>query len=101
MKNWQKVWLYFVLTFSILHLVRDIFQDFGIDNILSTIFVKSSASVPPHYWLVFVNSYVIEIMGIILAVACFKTKKFGKLGYFTICMMAYFFLAWVIYWFLF
>ncbi len=81
---------------------RDITQDLGIKNIITTTLNKSDqTNIPSWYWLVFSNSYVIETVAIILAIVSLKRNKFDKLGYVTIFLSAYFTLAWIVYWFFF
>ena len=97
MKNWQKYWLYFIIFYSILHLTRDIFQDLGIKNILSTVLVKYPYSKSSIYWQVF-NTYVFEISEIVLSIIILKRNKFDRLGYSTIIIALIIFLAWLCFW---
>ncbi len=96
MKLWQKYWLYFILTFVVLHLIRDIFQDLEIHNILSDSFVIVKSSSIPNYWQLF-NSYLFGFNTIGLALVCLFRKRFGVLGYLTIILPAIFLLAWIIF----
>lgn len=105
MKKWQRRWLYFLIGYSLLHLMRDILQDRGIRVFLSTILVKSqpykvSEQVITVYWLLF-NTYLLESLGILISVFCLFRKKFGTLGYLTFIGSVVVLAAWIIYWFLF
>lgn len=80
----EKYWLIFLIGFSGLHIIRDIFQDLGVNNVLSTILVR------PHqkfyydiYWWIF-NTYAIAITEIILSLSCLLRNKFDKIGRLTI-----------------
>ena len=100
MKIWQKTWLIFGITWSSLHLLRDLSQDFGIRNILSTQFVKHSPyTTASLYWLIFFNTYVYAITVLSLSIYCLKRKQFGKSGYATIMLTGLIFVAWLYYWF--
>jgi len=102
MKSWQRYWLYGVLLFFIFHLFRDITQDLGVKNVVTTTLVKANQSnVPSWYWIVFSNSYVIEVIGIILSIISLKRNKFGLVGNLTIVLTIYFTIAWLVYWFFF
>lgn len=100
MKKWQKFWLYMVILFSITHIIRDIFQDLGIDNFLST--VLASLGPPkvafPLYWTIF-NTYLIAGVEIMLSLICFKKNYFGKLGISTIIIAVSSLLLWSFYYF--
>ena len=99
MKKWQRIWLYFLIVYSFFHLIRDIFQDLGIKNFLSTVLVNQN---PPEisqlYWSIF-NTYVFEILEIILGIKCLFINKFGEIGYLTIVIAATILTAWSYYWF--
>ncbi len=101
MKVWQKTWLIIALMWSSLHLLRDVSQDLGIQNILSTPFVKyaqyTSASM---YWWIFFNTYVYELTVLFLSIYCLKRQRFGKLGYATVLLTAIIFVAWLVFWFI-
>lgn len=98
MKKWQRTWLYVVLVYATLHLVRDILQDFGVKSFLSEIFLKkpSDPYISKLLWSIF-NTYVIAVMGIILAVYCLKRNKFGKVGYLTVFIAVIAHLIWLMY----
>jgi len=101
MNSWQRVWLYSVIVFSFLHIIRDIFQDLGIDNFLSTILASPG---PPKinavlYWTVF-NTYAIAGVEILLAGLCLRRNRFGALGNITIIIAVAIFLLWMMYYFL-
>jgi len=101
-KSWQRYWLYGVLLFFSFHLLRDITQDLGVKNMITTILVKSNQSnIPSWYWLGFSNSYVIEVTGIILSFISLKRNKFRFIGSLTIFLAIYFAIAWLVYWFFF
>lgn len=100
--SWQRYWLYLILLGFTFHLFRDITQDLGFKNIITSTLNKSDQSnVPSWYWVVFSNSYVIEVLGIILAIVSLKRNKFGLVGGLTVFLAAYFAIAWLVYWFLF
>lgn len=99
MKNWQKYWLYGVIIFSLLHLVRDIMQDLGVKNLLTT-FLASPG--PPKvvttvYWTVF-NTYLIEITAFVLSIICLKRNYFGYPGKLTMIIAVASLFLWLIYW---
>lgn len=99
MKTWQKYWLWFCLIIFLMHLVRDIFQEFGIKNFLSMFLYKQQKTqMELVYWQVF-NTYVIEISELALASFCLMRKKFGKIGYLTIFVALLFLVLWLYYWF--
>lgn len=79
MKKWQKIWLYFIITYAAVHLIRDIFQDLGIKNFLSTIFVKPNPLKGSLIWVIF-NTYVLEISALLLGICLLVRNKFGLLG---------------------
>ncbi len=83
MKQWQKVWLYFIISFAFIHLIRDIFQDLGIKNLLSTILVKPNPLKGSILWVIF-NTYILEIGALFVAFYLLARNKFGFLGYLTI-----------------
>ena len=100
MNRWQRIWLYLVIAFSGLHIVRDIFQDLGIENFLSTTLASPG---PPKvnymvYWTVF-NTYAIAFAEIVLAIICLKRNTFGRLGIATMIIAAGMFLLWLYYFF--
>lgn len=99
MKKWQRLWLIFLISYAIVHIVRDIFQDLGVKNFLSTVLVKENPSKTSFlYWGIF-NTYVIAILMIILATKCLKTNKFRKTGFATIFMATFILIIWLFYWF--
>ncbi len=101
MKLWQRYWLYGVFLFFSFHLFRDISQDLGIKNMITTALVKANQSnVPDWYWLVFSNSYIIEVTEVILSFIALKRNKFALIGNLTILLVIYFAIAWLVYWFL-
>lgn len=98
MKTWQRIWLYLVIIYATLHFFRDVFQDLGIKNFLSTILVRQTPSKFPQLWF-FVNTYVIELGEITLAMYCLHKNRFGAVGYSTIGIALATFAAWYYYWF--
>jgi len=98
MKRWQQFWLWLVVVYSLLHLVRDVFQDLGIQNFLSTVLVRPETPRPPLYWKV-LNTYAFAFLEIFLASLCLQRKKFGRLGYLTILIAVFILFAWSYYWF--
>lgn len=99
MRLWQKYWLYFLLLYSLLHIIRDVFQDLGVKNFLSMMLVKKEPSRPPIIWTIF-NTYVIALIEIILAAICLKRKSFGKIGYLTILIGVFILIMWSFFWFI-
>lgn len=98
MKKWQKIWLYGVVIYATLHLVRDLSQDVGFRNALSTPFVKQPASWYPWWYFWFFNTYVFALVEIILALVCLKRNKFELLGNITIILAVIIFSSWIVYW---
>ena len=97
MQRWHRYWLYFVISYSLLHITRDIFQDLGVKNLLSTSFVKSTPLKMPILWVV-LNTYVIALVEIVLSCVCLKRNKFEKIGYLTVCIAISIFSIWTFYW---
>lgn len=100
MKKWQKIWLYLVIFYASLHIVRDIFQDLGIKNFLSTILESPG---PPKvsaviYWTIF-NTYAIAGIEICLSAICLKRKHFGFVGMTTVIIAFASIVLWSIYFF--
>jgi len=99
MKVWQKTWLIIGITWSSLHLIRDISQDLGIKNLLSTPFVKPINGAPWWYLYVF-NTYVYEIIVGILCFYALKKNSFHPKGTASLFLTAVIFSSWLIYWFI-
>ena|SRR3989338_3565519 len=98
MKKWQRYWLYFLISYSSVHIVRDLFQDFGINNFLSTILVKQSGLLYP--WVQrSLPTYIIAITEILISLYCLKKNVFGKAGQITILIALSIFFYWLFYWF--
>lgn len=98
MKTWQKYWLTVAAIFFSAHLVRDLFQGLRIHNFLSDTLVKQDLSkTPSWYWQVF-STYLIGAVEILLAIYCFKKRRFGLPGYLTIIIAGLFITAWLFYW---
>lgn len=100
MKKWQKIWLYFLIAYSFLHLVRDILQDTGVKIFLSTILVKNPSN-PVTSMILWnsLNTYIIAVAEIVLAVICLKRRKFGRIGLLTVVIAITTIIAWLLYWF--
>jgi len=98
MKRWQRYWLYITLSWSITHIFRDIFQDLGIKNFLSTMLVKRAGYRLPFPWGSLVT-YVIAAGVTILAVYCLRKNQFGKTGIATIIITGSAVLFWSFYYF--
>ena len=100
MKKSQKIWLYSVIIYSGLHLIRDILQDLHIKTTLSIVLVKTPSNplASTILWTS-LNTYVIAIIEIFLALYCLKRDKFGKVGYVTVAIAVATVIAWSIYWF--
>ncbi|MCL5411871.1 MAG: hypothetical protein M1150_04040 [Patescibacteria group bacterium] len=98
MKKWQKYLLIFLVSFSTMHLIRDIFQDNGVSNALSTTLVKSNPSSFSHVYWSFFNGYILMGYGAISGTICLVRNKFGLLGYSVIGTTLLFWLAWSFYW---
>lgn len=98
MKQWQKVWLYLIVIYAMIHLIRDIFQDLGIKNWLSTILVKPNPLKGSVLWIIF-NTYILEIGALLIATYLLTRNKFEFLGYLTIIgsiLTAFFWIYWFI-----
>ncbi|MEK7522588.1 MAG: hypothetical protein AAB569_03340 [Patescibacteria group bacterium] len=101
MKKWQKYWLYFVIVIFTLHFIRDIFQELGIRNFLSTFFESLG---PPKvslmlYYTVY-NTVAMAIIEVAFSIICLRRNKFGILGKATIIMTISFFILWLFYYFI-
>lgn len=97
MKSWQKVWLYIVFFFSIIHLIRDVLQDSGYKTFISTALTKPHPNFSPS-WFKY-NTYPIEILLILLAFLLIKKNRFGLYGYMTMIISFLVIGCWAIYWF--
>lgn len=99
MKKWQKIWLYFLIIFALIHFVRDILQDLGVKMFLSTVLVKKPLVpvVSSVLWNIF-DTYLFAIVEIILAIYCLMKNRFEKIGILTIVIAIGIFTAWSIYW---
>ncbi len=98
MKPWQRYWLYLALSWSTIHIFRDIFQDLEIKNFLSTMLVKQRGYRLPFPWRSWVT-YVIALSEIILAAYCLRTNRFGKTGFITIVISVLTVMLWSYYYF--
>lgn len=96
---WQKSWLFIGITWSSLHLIRDLSQDLGIKNFLSTPFVKPINDAPWWFWYV-LNTYVYEIFVLLLCFYAIKKKSFYPAGTASLFLTVIIFCAWLIYWFI-
>ncbi len=97
MKYWQKIWLYLLIVYSSIHLIRDIFQDTGLRNFLSIHLTKSHLNFAPT-WFKY-NTYPIEILLILLAIMLLKKNRFGIYGYFSMIIAFFMLSGWFLYWF--
>ncbi len=101
MQRWQKILVFGVLIFYIVHLVRDILQELKIKIFLTEVVNKSDLSrLPDWYWLI-PNSFTIETLAIIFAILSLYKKSFKPFGILSVLMLLIFFIAWLIYWFMF
>lgn len=98
MKLWQRYWLYIALSWSVIHIFRDIFQDLGIKNFLSTMLVKQHGYRLPFPWRSWVT-YLIAVVEIILVSYCLKNNRFGKIGVTTIIISVLTISLWSYYYF--
>ena len=101
MKKWQKYWLYFVIIIFTLHFIRDIFQEFGIRNFLSTFFESPG---PPKvslilYYTIY-NTVAVAFIEVVFSILCLRRNKFGTLGKTTIIMAISLFILWLFYYFI-
>lgn len=97
----QKIWLYFIAGFSILHLTRDVLQDLGVNMWLTTILASPG---PPKvhlvwYWTVF-NTYAFALIQLGIVGRCLKTDNFGRLGNFSVVLAVVGVGVWVVYYYL-
>lgn len=99
MKKWQKMWLIIGITWSSLHLIRDVSQDLGLKNLLSTPFVKPVSDAPWWYWYTF-NTYLYAIVVGILSLYAMKKKSFHPAGTISLFLTIVIFSSWLIYWFI-
>ncbi|MDO8451587.1 MAG: hypothetical protein Q7S76_01835 [bacterium] len=96
MKAWEKWWLFLIITYSTLHLVRDIFQDLGVKNLLSTVLVKTTHNtnfIFPSFY-----TYIIAMLEIVLSVYCLRRNKLGLLGKATVGIAVITLIFWSVYW---
>lgn len=101
MKRWQKYWLYFVIVIFTLHFIRDLFQELGIRNFLSTFFESSGPSkVTLILYYTIYNTVAIAIIEIAFSIICLRRNKFGSLGKTTIIMAISLFILWLFYYFI-
>lgn len=100
MNKWQKIWLIVVISFSLIHILRDVLQDFGVNNFLTTILASPGPPKVafPLYWTIF-NTYLIAGLGILFSVICLKRDSFGKLGLSTVAVAIISLFLWVFYYF--
>ena len=98
LKPVQRYWLYFVLFLSGVHMMRDIFQDSGIINVLSSVFVKQSGYRLPYPWRSGVT-YAIAALEIVLAMYCLKRNRFATIGTITVLIFVFSILSWSYYYF--
>ncbi len=91
--------MYFLIVYSFLHLIRDFLQDAGVKVFLSTVLVKKASNpiLSSILWSS-LNTYLIAVIEIVLAVYCLKRKQFGKVGLITIAIAIVTVVAWLLYW---
>lgn len=73
----MRLGIYVILVFSIYHLIRDILQTAGINNLFTSVFHR------PHLWCrPFCNivTFPLEIFGVIGSLIVLKKNTFGVLG---------------------
>lgn len=99
MKTWQKSCIFIGITWSSLHLIRDVSQDIGIKNLLSTPFVKPINDAPWWYLYIF-NTYVYAIVVGILSLYAIKKKSFHPAGTMSLFLTVVIFSSWLIYWYI-
>jgi hypothetical protein len=99
MRKWQRFWLYFLLTYSLVHLLRDIQQDLEVKTLLSTVLVKSPSYSGDSLLWSSNWTYPVEISEIILSLAALNKNKFSPLGYVTIGIALTTAALWSYYWF--
>ena len=97
MKIWQKLWIYFALLWSSLHLLRDISQDFGWKNFLSTPFVKISKPLLPWFWYLF-NTYFFALIVLGLCLYAIRIRRFHPTGTLSLLLSVIIFVSWLFYW---
>jgi hypothetical protein len=74
-------------------------KEAGISNWLSNSYVKSPPyNVPGWYWQIF-NTYLISALQILIGTVALTKKKFVPYGILTVVIAAFFYLAWLFYWF--
>lgn len=101
MSKIQKTWLYCIAGFSILHLIRDVLQDVGVNMWLTTVLASPG---PPKvglvwYWTIF-NTYAFALIQLIVVARCLKTNRFGRLGNFSVGLAGVGVVVWVVYYYL-
>lgn len=100
MKKWQRYWFYLNIAIFTLHFIRDVFQEFGIRNFLSTFFESPGPpKVLPIYYYTIYNTVAIAIIEVVFSIICLKRNKFGALGETTIIMAISIFILWLHYYF--
>jgi hypothetical protein len=99
MKRWQKIWLYILIIYSLLHFVRDVLQDLNVNTILSSVLVKTGGNLfnKSVLWNS-KNTYLIAIIEIALALYCIKKNRFGRVGKITILIATITVVLWLVYW---
>lgn len=101
MIKWQKYLLICVIIFSSIHLIRDVLQHFDIKIFLTEVLNKKNTSnTPVWFWTLF-NSFYLEISSILFAGWALYKKSFKPFGFVAVFVLFIFFIAWIIYWFIF
>lgn len=99
----EKILTIILSVFYLIHLIRDLMQDFGIKNVLSTTWVKHSHNFDINYskylWIFF-NTYIIEILGFVFCIIALKQNNFYPFGLISLFFFLVFFGVWLFYYFL-
>lgn len=101
MNKSQRIWLYFIAGFSVVHLTRDVMQDMGVKMWLTTILASPG---PPKihlalYWTIF-NTYAFAIIQIVVAAKCLRSNTFGRWGKWSVVLAIFGLVVWIVYYYL-
>jgi hypothetical protein len=88
-----------IIFFTILHLIRDLMQEFHIRSLLTNIWTKHSKQVPHWYWHIFGSSLWLTA-ALVSAAMAFIYSYFIPFGILSVISLLVFEVAWVIYWFM-
>jgi len=101
MKKWQRYWLYINIFIFSLHFMRDIFQAFGMRNIISTFFESPGPpKVSPIYYYTIYNTVAYAVIEVVLSIRCLRRNSFGLSGRFTIILAMSLFVLWLVYYYI-